>query len=465
MEDSEASSVRQLGNGLVQECHGLLSEIEQFERFLKERGRENVVELKPFQNAVRSELRSLENLTQAEPTERSLHTLRSSNLPFCTAVWNTAKSTYGLTAFTKRFYWGTPPTRDSKRATTNPKRRCALVDIVAQDGLQWIKVSTVTENRLLFDLAKEGWEGASSDDERDGVAVGQDHDLEEDHRIEVIRQADDLRKASLAHKVRYKHPSVFLILPKISPNPPSEIASIISSLRSTGATVRLGSGSPSTDLSSIFPNLLPDQLCDLTATINIDCTILLALVSDLSHSSTNPEPWFHKAITRQIEREEKEHLLLESLWPAMIGRKLVCTEEAAQRMKEIVGCIGTVSERQRTNLILSSTSLSPEYIHTEFAKLSTYAIPPDWNIPIEVVEAHVEMQDLPPVAEKVKMKLTKINQSVFLYGWARGWCTLSSNRTVAKLIEEIVNGADATGPAIWLCSTARSLVGKEKGRR
>lgn len=62
MEDSEASSVRQLGNGLVQECHGLLSEIEQFERFLKERGRENVVELKPFQNAVRSELRSLENV-------------------------------------------------------------------------------------------------------------------------------------------------------------------------------------------------------------------------------------------------------------------------------------------------------------------------------------------------------------------------------------------------------------------
>lgn len=340
-----------------------------------------------------------------------------------------------------------------------------MVDIVAQDGLQWIKVSTVTENRLLFDLAKEGWEGAYSDDEGDEVAVGQGHGLEEDHRIEVIRQADDLRKASLAHKVRYKHPSVVLVLPKISPSPPSEIASIISSLRSTGATVELGPSSPSTDLLSIFPNLLPDQLCDLTATLNIDCTILLALVSDLSYSSTNLETWFHKAITRQIEREEQEHLLLESLWPAMIGRKLVCTEEAAQRMKEIVDCIGTASERQRTNLILSSTSLSSESVHTEFAKLSTYAIPPDWNIPIEVVDAHVEMRDLPPVAEEVKMKLTKINQSVFLYGWARGWCTLSSNRTVAKLIEEIVNAADETGPVIWLCSTARSLVGKEKGRR
>lgn len=62
MEDSVASTVRQLGNGLVQECRGLLSEIEQFERFLKERRRENIVELKPFQNSVRSELRSLENV-------------------------------------------------------------------------------------------------------------------------------------------------------------------------------------------------------------------------------------------------------------------------------------------------------------------------------------------------------------------------------------------------------------------
>lgn len=67
---------------------------------------------------------------------------------------------------------------------------------------------------------------------------------------------------------------------------------------------------------------------------------------------------------------------------------------------------------------------------------------------------------------------------------------MSSNRTVAKLIEGIIGeenerrakegvghggrGREGTGnedtdviqgPKIWLCSTARSLVGKEKRRR
>ena len=45
--------------------------------------------------------------------------------------------------------------------------------------------------------------------------------------------------------------------------------------------------------------------------------------------------------------------------------------------------------------------------------------------------------------------------------------TLTSNRSVKKQIEEIVESTEGEveGPRIWLCNTARSLVGKEKGRR
>ncbi|KAI4168397.1 MAG: hypothetical protein LQ343_006406 [Gyalolechia ehrenbergii] len=481
----------ELAEDLLKGCHELLNELQTFQKYLEEQKREHTVEVKPFRNSITAELKSLERLRTADPElDRTVHTLRSSNLPFHRAVWDAAKTTTGLVAFTKRFYWDTSPMRSTKR-TGQAKRRCALVDIVAQDGQQWIKVSTVTESRLLFELAKAGWEHSDSDGDDDGLLVnGLAHttlrdaepldtqslsrlqEEDDDDRVEIVRQAEDLQKASVVHKVHYKHPTITFILPKISRSPPPEILRILDSIRSTGATVLLGPPSMPLDLPSVFQNLVPDSFHDLTPTLNIDCTILLALVSDLSHSATTPEPWFNKAISRQVELEKREQLLPSTLWPAMAGRTLVCTEEAAVRMNEIVNTIGTASERRRSDLLLLAPGQeqhqSTEDLRTTFAELSNYTVPNDWNLPIKVVASGGDfLSQLPPAAKQVKESLTAINQSVFLYGWKTGWTTLTSNRTVVRQIEEIVEGAqgEQVGPKVWLCRTARSLVGKEKGRR
>ena len=457
-------------------------------------------------------------LSSADPTaERTIHTLRSSNLPFYTAVWDAAKCSTGLVTFNKRFYWDTPPARTSKRSG-RPKKHCALVDIVAQAGEEWIKVSTVTETRLLFDLAKAGWEGAdsssNSDGEEDGVIASSTHsnrspasnasdDPDDDNgTIEILRLASDLQKASRAMRIRYKHPHIRFVLPKISEGHTPEIDNILSSIRATGATVRCGpftpnqlNGSTPSSLHTIFPRLIPSHHARLTPTLNIDCTILLALVSDLSHQPTAEEPWFHAAIRRQIDLEAKEQLLPSVLWPAMAGRELVCTEEAAARMREIVTSIGTAEERQRTTLLLGDDSPSPETTRANLQPLSHHPIPASFRIPIRIVNAGIDLEALDPLKKAVAMQLTAINQSVFLYGWARGFTTVSSNRTVAKVIEGVVEGEiervregvgngerdgkvkegivgvveeskdELIGPEIWLCETARSLVGKEKGRR
>ncbi|KAL8933533.1 MAG: hypothetical protein Q9211_005734 [Gyalolechia sp. 1 TL-2023] len=483
----------ELAEALLKGCHELLNELQRFQQYLEEQKREHTVELKPFRNSITAELKSLEKLRTTDlESDRTLHTLRSSNLPFHRAIWDAAKTTTGLIAFTKRFYWDIPPTRSIKR-TGQAKRRYALVDIVAQDGQRWIKVSTVTETRLLFELAKAGWEGADSDSDGDddGLLVdGLVHTSigdsaspstqspsqlpkeEDDDRVEIVRQAEDLQKAALAHKVHYKHPSITVILPKISQNPPAEILRILESIRSIGATVHLGPTAPPLDLPSVFQNLVPDSFCDLTPTLNIDCTILLALVSDLSHSATTPEPWFNKAISRQVELEKREQLLPSTLWPAMAGRALVCTEEAAVRMNEIVNTIGTANERKRSDLLLVLPGQEPvrsaEESRRAFAELSNYTVPDGWNLPIKVVAPDRDLLPrLPPAARQVKDALTAINQSVFLYGWMTGWTTMTSNRTVVKRIEEVVERAEGeqAGPKVWLCGTARSLVGKEKGRR
>jgi hypothetical protein len=119
-----------------------------------------------------------------------------------------------------------------------------------------------------------------------------------------------------------------------------------------------------------------------------------------------------------------------------------------------------------------AAELSTEALVKGFQDLSDYTVPREWKLPISAVEsrtviaAALDSGDLPPVARKVGAQLTEINRSVFLYGWARGHVTLSSNRTAVKMIEALVEGEEnePTGPRVWVCGTARSLVGKEKAR-
>lgn len=148
-------------------------------------------------------------------------------------------------------------------------------------------------------------------------------------------------------------------------------------------------------------------------------------------------------------------------------------------MQEIVEQIGTKSERARAELLLDeyddlknedAVIHSPSSLLSLFASHSEYDVPSTLRLPILVTSAPIPdlLQQLPPVAHVIADQLSAINRSVFLYGWARGISTVSSNRAVAKVVEEIVTdkgGGKVIGPEVWLCATARSLVGKERQRQ
>ena len=489
---------------LLANCRALLAELEAFSVFVSEAKKgedrytapfgasigtaEHAVDLRQFQTQVVSELKSLQKLSEGDQNaEKTIHTLKSSNFPFYAAIWETAKGFRALVQFHKRFYWDAKPTRDSKKAA---ERRFALVDIIAQDGAEWIKVSTVTEHRLLFELAKAQWEEADSSDTDDEGENRNHGDVSPPvdfvERMDLVRCADDLQRAAQMHRVRYSKPKVRIVLPKISHPPPAQLSPLFNRLYSTGAVIDLGPQilprRPLEELRKfIFPRLLPSPHPPLTDTINIDCTILLALVSDLSHKANHPIlPTYNDAIKRQIELETREHLLPSSLWPAMVGKTLVCTVEAARRMKEIVDTIGTPNERARTVLLIGHDKSdgrrqSGDELRAAFASLSDYHLPSPFQLPIRIVpsidrlelEAAIASNMVLPIAETVADELTEINRSVFLYGWVKGITTVSSNRAVAKWIESTVEkaGNGAVGPEIWLREPARSLLGKEKERR
>ncbi|KAI2088111.1 hypothetical protein LOZ36_002434 [Ophidiomyces ophidiicola] len=541
-----------LAASLLVRCQTLLLELDAFQVYLAGLGKPHLVELRQFKSVVQSELKLLEKLNdlagkaveedeqarravedKAQNEEDSedengglgtaeksvLHSLRSSNFPFYCTVWTVAKMTCtGLVGFSKKFYW-----RGAKRNTVGSYRediesafrnssllnggaeddemplskttapallkRNVLVDIVADHGEEWVKVSTITPSRLLFELAKQGWDvDSDSDDDpvEDGLAG---NDSDGDDMIELVKLAADMTKAAKETRVRYKHPRIRFVLTKITEGEVPPVDRIIREIRKLGVTVECrniaedvpGEGSLIHDtgsLEALFTSLLPSPYPHRTPTLNVDCTLLLALVSDVSHiRNLTHAPYHHRAVTRQIQLEAQNPLIPSELWPAMGDKELVCTEEAAHRMREIVATIGTQTEKLRTQLLMGELDedLARKELIARFQTLSDHKVPTDWKLPIRVVDSHeiieegLENGKLPAIAREVKAQLSVINASVFIYGWVTEQMTISSNRTVAKLIETLVeenrgNDDELSGPSVWTCDTARSLIGKEHNK-
>jgi hypothetical protein len=533
------------------QCLDILAEVDELQSLLKSSLRNpQLVEVRQFRSNVTSELKMLQKLeqrfqstasvstsetkaqkeSQGQDQDRGddsdedgedgkeddslemrlMHALRSSNLPFYQAVWDiTRGSCYGLLALGKRFYWdGQTHLDEEKRALkaaakksgklpNKDKRKSVFVDIVADDGEEWVKVSTMSESRLLFEMAKKGWERDSEDDEcmsnegSDGPRrrtvlrnfEGSDYEDDDDEdELELIKLARDLRKAANATRLRYKHPRLRVVLPKIGEGNVPEIDDILQEMRSYGVkvecqeTLSRAANAKKPELTC----LLPRPFKRFTAILNVDCTLLLALVSDLSHAKEiDPLPSFHRAILRQIEIEKQQPLLQTELWPAMGDHELVCTSEAATRMREIVELIGTETEKERAKIMMGDppyADLDRESAIQKFQELSEWQVPTHWRIPIKVIDAQPAITaaenegKLPPVANRVAEGLSDINHSVFMYGWVTGMTTISSNRTIDKQIETTIENnrgddEDLEGPMVWICDTARSLAGKEKDRR
>jgi hypothetical protein len=500
-EEPTARTSTTLSKQLIQECADLLSEVDAYQSLLASTLRNpQLVEARQFRTNVNTEAKILQKMAkqiedaiaqsgpQADPDVemRLVHALRSSNLPFYQAVWRIAKgSCFGLLALGKRFYWeGETKATIRERAKggqpekqpNKDKRKSAFVDIVADDGEEWVKVSTISEKGWGCDSDSEEW---SDDGKGRTVLHNSDGEDDDDDELELIKLARDLRKAADATRVRYKHPRIRIVIPKIEEGSVPEIDAILNRMRSYGVQVECQESLPA-ETGDELAHLLPQPFRKLTSTLNVDCTLLLAVVSDLSHiKDIQPSPSTHRAIIRQIEVEKEKPLLTSELWPAMGNRELVSTTEAAVRFREIVETIGTEAEKTRTQLLLGEgpyEKLDRKAILQKFQELSDYQIPAEWQLPIKVVESQQAIDvvkakgDLHPVVHEVGKDLSDINNSVFLYGWVTGLTTISSNRTIDKQIEATVennrNGDDdLRGPDVWICDTARSLVGKDKDRK
>ena len=345
---------------LQQRAETLVSELQAYQGYLKKRNRSPEVELRILRRGTESEAKSLRSHTIQQPAiaeqhtksdlathnSKRLHVLRSSNLPFYEAIWETAKTCSGITALGKRVYW--QPSLHKRRVSKiaenggdeRTKKENALIDITSDGGLLWTKVSIVTQKRLLFDIAKEGWEAYNNDtSSEDGSDEDGPTSSDSGHTgtLEIVKVAHQLAEAAQSVRISYRRPSVRFVFPKLEEGVLEDVDSVIADIRATGATVECGRSPRESRIGSLeqcFESMLPSSgLPNLTHTLNIDCTILLALISDISHfyraelppCPTSQSGHYQKAILQQVEAEEISPLLPMQLYPALGGHDLVST--------------------------------------------------------------------------------------------------------------------------------------------
>jgi hypothetical protein len=142
--------------------------------------------------------RPLSKILHSKPNKAKIkHTVQSSNFSFLQAVWDSAKRSSGVVGL---------------------KRHGSLVDVIADGGLLWIKVSTIGEKRLLMEMAKQGWAGwdsMSEDDDGDDEDDAREASPSTDTDISILKIAARLAQDARDTRVNYKHPSVVMELPRI----------------------------------------------------------------------------------------------------------------------------------------------------------------------------------------------------------------------------------------------------------
>lgn len=350
----------------------------------------------------------------------------------------------------------------------------------------------------MHEIAKAGWEEStsaysSSSETEFPTQLGPTSTKLATSSVSLVKQSKLLHQAAEQTRIQYLHPIILFFLPNIHPSASSpEISTFLSTLLATGARIQCGPDldliSPKPTLESMLQNLELSEsyrYALFSEVLNIDCTVLLALISDLSNQLVVIEPRFHPAILRQLEFEGDLALLPNLLFPALVGRKMVCTATARDRFEEIVDIVGSDTEKARALLILDKhrkmkksindgydedwdeepeVHESTESLLQRFRSNCIHKVPSNLILPIRTLppdnpgsDADLELE----CQRRVSSRLSQVNRSVFMAGWKRGYTTITSNRGVAKIIENQIYDGEK-GPDLFVLGTARSLVGKAK---
>ncbi|OIW32942.1 hypothetical protein CONLIGDRAFT_156663 [Coniochaeta ligniaria NRRL 30616] len=435
-----------------------------------------------------------DDFRRVETLKQTCERLDCSNIYSEEAAWDVVKRCSGLEQLASKFSLHTTigPCSLCKGKKCPPKgkqdsKSVVHVDAVVNGGAEWLRIIGLGERRLLHEMAEMGWDWGASDE-----SSGDDDD--DDCEVSVAVILRQLVAAARANRHNYRPPSLHIVFTRVAEGSDSEIDRLIRKLRSIpkhGVEIRVDCSnsefltSPSPPLETALRNLVTEDLSDITSTVNLDCSILVALASDVTHSAIEKQTWHRWDVASQIDEEKKVgSTLVKALYPVLRSRRLVCTAKAAERFWTIVDTLATATEAARAELILpkaGNTEKTSEELLAELQTLSINPVDPNLRLPIEVVtpvDLTTEGRDLatdneprrlPRSAELISTVASDLNRDIILYGWLHQITTVTANNSLAKqirlLVEEQRTDDDQAGPSIRVFPFTRALATKGRPAR
>ena len=370
------------------------------------------------------------------------------------------------------------------------------VDAVVDSGATWIKFISISPKTLEYQVTTEGWDSEPEDEDDDGDADGVEG-------LGHTEFADTINKIVLA--ARWNHcRRLHLILPGLREGTSEVVDKMIHYIRhkigGDDVSVQISCpGSPfltdpppllETAMTALIQDrdpLVADDCGRLTETVNLDPSALVALITDLHHGPVPLQPESQqRIITKSILDHETENnhelvprqdILATVLYPALRGRKLVCTQSAAAYFHKLIDAIATHSEETRAALILPPTSdTSAQDLRQTLQQWSTIPVPADLHLPVQIVpdltlpdvEGLISTGTLPRMARGIAADLSPLNRSVYCYGWAHRLSTVTGHRGIERQVRLAIarhwtrDETELPPPDVWHRHLGGYLIHRDK---
>ncbi|KAJ8521488.1 hypothetical protein ONZ45_g1808 [Pleurotus djamor] len=261
---------------------------------------EHIPGIKKLREAIKVDLETLEKFLQ-KPESANLPPL-STNAPYLISVWDELLCAPPPVVSIMRTFQTDSHSKSSHRGSG------VKVDVVADNGRQWIRVNTIKNSRLLAEFREyDSYLTSSDEDDNEGNGRPCQHGLDNS----ILRMGRSLLDASKANLVEGYDtpPHITLRLTRLDATPSTKndprIAETVQALKDMGITVEFGERE-----NVQLPPSQPDTslVYKPTPLLNLDLSILIALVSDLTHSSlpTSVEQANTRFIPSQTYREWKQ---------------------------------------------------------------------------------------------------------------------------------------------------------------
>ncbi|KAL1859539.1 hypothetical protein Daus18300_009540 [Diaporthe australafricana] len=326
-----------------------------------------------------------------------------------------------------------------------------FVHAVVDGGAEWLRLVSKDEKRILLELAAGGWDW---DDGEEDTEQEDDSELFED--IPILRTAKELADTARKYWHDYHRPRIRILLNRVREGESKDVDRVVQKMRSVGgddiivtvdyADAPWASAQTLPDIDTAISRLVPvEDMSRFGSTVLLDTSVLIALISDISHATVDVQLWHSKDCKAQIQDEANGiNFLTSQAYPPLRGKLLVCTKEAMEHFREITSTIASPTELERARLLYSG---GPQ----DFQKLSIHPVPDDLMLPVQVLSEETDLRardlvqtgKLPEVAIQAETHLLNVpgNRTTHLFGWASGMTVVTSNRSLAKRLVRVIENS------------------------